>query len=211
MPADFGNAGGNAAPRCNAPDRREHVCDGGVACGIVAGADIDREFASAGNDVDGALRHGELADGTDQRRGLAAALLNRENDFGGGRRRIVPQRHRHRPGMAGNAADRNPEPSRARNRGDDPERQAALQQHRPLLDVNFKITAQRFRLARYLTDGSKIDAFGAQDRRQAEPIGAAPPQYRLVETAGDRGASQIGRRKPHPFLLGKTDHIEMKG
>ena len=82
----------------------------------------------------------------------AAALLDGENDLGGGGRRIVPQRHRHRAGMAGHATDRDPKACRSGNRGDDPERQAALQQHRPLLDVNFEITAQRFRPARQRAD-----------------------------------------------------------
>ena len=211
MPADFGDVGGDAAPLGDAPDRREHIGDGEVAGGVVAGADVDREFARPGDDVDGALRHGELADGADQRRGLAAAFFDGENDFGGGGRRIVPQRHRHRAGMAGHATDRDPKACRSGNRGDDPERQAALQQHRPLLDVNFEITAQRFRPARQRADRRQIGSLVLQERRQTDAVGVATLQYRRVETAGDGGAAEIGRGKSHAFLLGKADHIEMEG
>src|SRR6202042_716693 len=50
-----------------------------------------------------------------------------------------------------------------------------------------------------------------KNRPKRHPPGVASRQDRFVEVTGDGGAAQIGCGEPHALLLGKTDHIEMKG
>ncbi len=56
----------DAAPPRDARDLGLDFVDRGIADRVVAGADIERQFAAPGDDVDRPVRHRELTDGADQ-------------------------------------------------------------------------------------------------------------------------------------------------
>ena len=141
MPSDFDNLGGHAAPLGNSFDRRKDIGDGGIPGGVVAGAHVERQFAASRNDVDQAVRHRKLTDGTDQCLGSTTALFDRKNNFRGSSGRVVTKRHRHRSGMAGDALNVDAKTRRAGDRGDDTKRQIPLQKNRPLFDMYFEMAA----------------------------------------------------------------------
>ena len=80
-------------------------------------------------------------DGADQRAASGAVRFDCKNDFRCRGRRIVAQGHRDGAGVTGHASKHNPESRRTGDRGDDPDRQIMLQQHRALLDMNFDVAA----------------------------------------------------------------------
>src|ERR1700704_5660096 len=70
---------------------------------------------------------------------VGAAALYIEHDLGRGRGRVAPQGHRHRAGVTGHAGDGDTVADRPRDRRDDPDRQALLQQDRSLFDMHLEI------------------------------------------------------------------------
>src|SRR6266436_1915134 len=81
------------AASCRDPaDLRHDVGHGGIADSIIAGANVERELATARNDVDRAVQNGKLSDRADERRRLAAALFDVEDEFGRSRGRVVASR-----------------------------------------------------------------------------------------------------------------------
>ncbi len=211
MAADLLHLGRYPAPVGNSRDGRDDVGDRGVARGIVAGAHVERKFAATRDDVDQTVRHRKLAHGADQRRGRSATLFDRENHFRRCRRGIVAKRHGDSARVPGDAANCDTEACRPGNRGDDADRQFALQQDGSLLDMELEIAAHRLRLARQRLDRGEIGTAFPQDRCQADPIVVAPLQNSLIEAAGYGAAAEIRRGKAHALLLGKADDVEMKG
>ena len=184
-------------------DRRHDVADGGVARRVIDGADVERQFATARDDVDQPVRHRDLADRADEVGDRDSAARPR------GRFPPPPRRHR---GASPSAPCRRVRRRRCtvmRKRAEPaievtmPTGKVVLQQHRSLLDMDFQIAAQGLRRARQRLDGVKIDAFLAQHGREADAVGVAPRQRALVEAAGDGAAAEIRRGEAHAFFFGK--------
>ena len=123
----------------------------------------------------------------------------------------MAERHRHSTGVPGDALNDDPKARRAGDRRHDSDRKVVLQQYRSLLDMDFQIAAQCFRRRASFWIVVEIDAFLAQDRGETDIAHITPRQCAFVEAAGDGAAAEIGRGKPHAFLLGKSDHLEMEG
>ena len=92
--SDIRNFGGHAAAFRDLANRGKNVGNGGVVGSIVAGAHIERQFATARYDVDDAVRHHKLAHSADQIWAFRTASFDRKNNFSRGGGRIVTKRHR---------------------------------------------------------------------------------------------------------------------
>ena len=182
MPADFRQSRAlHAAPRRDLFDRGEDAGNRPVARRVITGADIEREFANARDDIDGALQHREQADGADQRRRCATAPLNRQHDFSRGGHGIVTEQHQHRTGMADGAADRLRESARRRqsmSRCRAADRVAAAP--RPLFDVRLRHSP------RSVSGRRAIVLILPRDRRPR--LAAAEPNVDAVRIAALQGA-----------------------
>ena len=126
-----------------------------------------------------------------------AARLDREDHFGARGERVLPQRHRHRAGMAGEALDGRGEAGRAIDRADRADRETLGLQHRALLDMQFDegVDAARAQLEQLFGIAAEVDErILAASRR---PCPSAPRQV-----CGTRPASArepvivVGKRTP---------------
>jgi hypothetical protein len=129
----------DAAARRDGGDRGFDVLNRLAALGIDRAAQIEREANTARDGIGRRARHVELAHSCHQVGLPARPLFDRQQHFGGSGQRIMPHRHRHGAGMAGDARDVDGRAGHAVDRGDDAERQTFLFQHRPLLDVHLDI------------------------------------------------------------------------
>ena len=105
-------------------DPSDDVGDRELAVRIGRRADIDGERYLPRDDIGRAGHRMDVADGADQPVFVGPAeLLDRDDAFGGAGERVAPQRHRHGAGVAGHAGQAGRQPCRARDRGDDTDRQ----------------------------------------------------------------------------------------
>ena len=207
---DLLDLGRDVAAPADLGDLGEHVGDRGVARGVVAGTDVERQFAPARNDVDRAVRHGQAADSADQRGRGRAALLDIKHDLGSSSSSITAHRHRHRAGVAGDAVDRDAVADGPGDRGDDADRQVLLQQHRPLLDMHLEIAQHLLGPPRQRTEIVGVEAGLVDHIGDALAVCVPPHQHGGVE-ASDHGArADIVRGEAHALLFGKADHVEME-
>ena len=110
--------------------------------------------------------------------------------------------------MAGHAGEARREPRRARDRGDDADRQIVAFQHRPLLDVQFDIGQQFAAHPRRRTDMIGIEAELHQRIAHGDAGLVLGTEHALVEGAGDRAAAQQRGGEAHALLVGKTGHLD---
>ena len=101
-----------------------------------------RQVAAAGNDIDGAARHIEPADGADEtvvpeQRCSTASTISAAAAAASRRKR-----HRHGSGVTRETCDRDAVAHAAGDRSHDTERAILVEQHRSLLDVDFDVTEQ---------------------------------------------------------------------
>src|SRR5262245_50139505 len=87
-PLHFRALDDDAASCRDTGDLCRDVGHGGIARRVVAGANIEREFAATRNDVDRAVGDGKLPDSAHKRGHLRAALFDVKDELGGCRRDI---------------------------------------------------------------------------------------------------------------------------
>src|SRR5581483_5304452 len=94
-----------------------------------------------------------------------------------------------------------------RDRGDDPDRQALVLEHRALLDVHLEVAEDVVR-SRARPDRVRVAAERprcvAQDL--AEPV--REPRILRAEVAGPAAAAEEGQREAAALLVGKGDDLE---
>ena len=172
-------------------------------------ANIERQLAQRRDHVDGARGDLQLADGAHQTGHLQTALFDHADHLRGSGSRVVAQRHRHRAGMAGDAAHGHTPARKARDGADHPNRQVLMQQHRALLDMDFDI-ADELVAARQRGDARGSAAPLTQYVRETLSRRITPLEHVGVEPAGHRGASKIRGGEAHALLLREADDVQMK-
>ena len=105
--------------------------------------------------------------------------------------------------MAGHAGQACREPGGARYRRDDADRQIQAFQHRPLLDVQFKVGKQFGAGPCSRSDMAGIEAELRKRVAQQDSFAVLYAKHALVQRSGDRPAPQQRGREPDALLAGE--------
>ena len=179
-----------------------------VAVVVVLAAQVDRQACLAGHHVDRTRERLQAADRADDVVLGAAEPLDGERDLAGAEQGVVPLLVPGTPGVPGLAVDLHREPSRARDRGDDAQRGAAVVELRALLDVRLQVARQGRRRPRGRADPPRVQAELAERRAQrgAVLVGQVPPG--LVPATGHRGRPEQRGAEPGALLVPERDDVE---
>ncbi len=190
----------HVAARADRHERRLDVGDRAAALVVGGGADVDREADVARNHVGRARRRVDASDGADDVGLAAAARLDCQHAFRGGRQRILAPAHRHGARVSGHADDVDGEAVRAVDRRHDADRQAFRFEHRPLLDVQLGVGEHVGALPRGGADARGVEPERrerlAQRRSRARREGRARRGRASRRPRGCRGASSRNGRLP---------------
>ena len=183
---------------------REDVVLRGDARRVVAGPDVEREFHLARDHVAGAVVDAKDADGADERYPLpacnaasmastisAAAVSASWRSFMG----TVPA-------WPASPFTRNRVPVATGDGGHDAQRQALVQQHRTLLDVQLEVTGEGLRIDRdrfrQLRDRARPRASPRASRRHRRRGDQATPGRTRRSSRGWKGTRSRSARPPRP-------------
>ena len=202
----LGNARADAARTGDGVDRRRQVGERDRPLRVVRRAKIDGKARDAGDDVGGAGPDFETPDRGDQIGLAARARLDRQRHFRGGRQRVAAQIHRRRAGVPGHAVDRDLEPRRAADRGDDADRQTLGFQDRALFDMRLDEGGDIVR-----ADRSRLLGIAAEGLQRVAHRDAA--RVLLVERGlriGPGERARAGERGPktNAFLVAEADDFD---
>src|SRR5450830_1138591 len=142
---------------------------------------------------------------------LRAALLYVENDFGGGSGGVLAHAHRGGAGMAGDALELDNVARTARNRGDDADRQVAVEQHRTLFDVDFDVAQQCRRIAGNGRNRIDVMAGLGEYVAHADAVAVGELKQDGVELADHGFAAEEGTLETHAFFFREGKHFKVEG
>src|SRR6516165_1830288 len=191
--------------RGNAFRRAEHARVRRVAQLIADGADVHTQLATAGDHVRRTPRDLQLSDRAHQSRRTAAALLDGQDDFGGGRSSVAAQGHRHGARVARQAGNGDQAAYAAGDRRHHAKWRRRVEQHRTLLDVYLHETEKLAWVEGRRRNFRRIEPRRHHGLAHGNSVGIARVEYCRIEPARERAAAEECRPEAHAFFLGKSN------
>ncbi len=137
--------------------------------------------------------------------------LDRRHALRGRSERIAAQAHRHGTGVSGHAGEFDVEAIASVDRSDHADRQAFAFEHRPLLDVQFRVRMDLCHGMRRIGDPGRIESERSQRSTHRDAGGICLVEQCGVERAGDGSAAQQRGTEAHALFVGETDHLDREG